>query len=108
MKDVDSTDPYVEGMTATTRFIMRDHQAPLFQVTSIKILLCSVPMAELIAAWRGLCTAMFHFKASQIWLKGDSLIMIFWIKSVSQFYLAPTLYPFAEGYIIAEIFHVGF
>lgn len=42
----------------------------------------SVPFAELMAAWSDVKAVVMDCNASHVWLEGDSIIVINWIKKI--------------------------
>ena len=73
-------DAAVQFDTAAIGFIIRDAYGNLLLAKGHRINPCSVPIAELVAAWYGL------FKGQILTVQGDSLTVICWISKRSIFF----------------------
>lgn len=61
------------------RFVMRNHEEAMLCVGRKSLSQFVVPYAELGEAWLGLHTLTPYFNPQEIWLQGDSIVVVTWL-----------------------------
>lgn len=73
-------DASIKDGNAALGYVIRNHEAKPIQAGRKLLFAYSVPFVELLAAWMGVKAAVMELIASHVWLEGDSISVINWIK----------------------------
>ncbi|XP_010931594.1 uncharacterized protein [Elaeis guineensis] len=84
-------DASLSSKEAGAAYVIRDYQGKLIRAGGKRLATSSVSFAELVAAWAGVAVALYQLQVKDLWVEGDSLVVIRWLSKSGASNLAEPL-----------------